>query len=498
MLTIPEFAQPVLCVFAPAFYHPTYQRVLVLLLAAILTTGRRTVSNLLRTAAGLAKGDASSYHRVLSKRRWSTLALARILTRFLLDHWVPEGPVLIAGDDTVDEHRGTKVYGKGCHRDPVRSTHSYTTFRWGHKWVVLAILVQFPFATRAWALPVLSALYHSPEKATKPKAQAARRRRKKKAKDKTKVQAKQRADRRAQAQARAKSEGRKKTVARRRRQHKTPSELMRQLLLVLTHWFPERQFVFAGDGGYGTHALARFAARRRRRNLTLVSLFYTNAALHDPPPVIVGKKPSHRPRKKGAKRPTPEAVVAATEQRQRLEVSWYGGGRRTVEVVSGTGHWHKAGEGLVEVLWVYVHDLTGTHRDSYLFSTDPTMSPAQVIATYTARWNIETTFQEMRAYLGLETTRGRTKTTVLRAAPCLFGLYTVVALLYAALPAGATAEVTVSYRGKAAVTFSDAISVVRRQLWLEGVFESHGQTEAFQNLPRPLQAVLLAALAPAA
>ena len=55
-----------------------------------------------------------------------------------------------------------------------------------------------------------------------------------------------------------------------------------------------------------------------------------------------------------------------------------------------------------------------------------------------------------------------------------------------------------SYRGKAAVTFSDAISVVRRRLWLEGVFESHGQTEAFRNLPRPLQAVILAALAPAA
>jgi len=147
---------------------------------------------------------------------------------------------------------------------------------------------------------------------------------------------------------------------------------------------------------------------------------------------------------------------------------------------------------------VYVHDLTGTHRDTYLFGTDPTMPLAQVIATYTGRWNIETTFQEMRAYLGLETTRGRTKNTVLRAAPCLFGLYAVVALLYAELPAEAIAEGTVSYRGKTAVTFSDAISVVRRQLWLEGVFESHGQTEAFRNLPRPLQAVLLAALAPAA
>jgi DDE superfamily endonuclease len=496
MLTLPEFAQPVLSSFAPVFYHPTYQRFLVLLLAALLTTGRRTVSNLLRTAAGLAHGDASSFHRVLSQRRWSTLALARILIRFILDHWVPDGPVAVVGDDTVDEHRGARVYGKGCHRDPVRSTHSYTAFRWGHKWVVLAILVQFPFVTRAWALPVLAALYHNPEKATQAKAPATKPRRQK-AKDQTRVKAQERARRQTAARAQAQTQTPKKpTQAQGRRRHKTPSELMRQLLVVLTHWFPDRQFVFAGDGGYGTHALARFAARRRR-NLTLVSLFYANAALHDPLPVVVGKK-NGRPRKKGKKRPAPQAVVAAAAQRQPLEVSWYGGGRRTVEVVSGTGHWYKAGEGLVEVLWVFVHDRTGTHRDSYLFSTDPAMPVARVIETYTGRWNIETTFQEMRAYLGLETTRGRTKNTVLRAAPCLFGLYAVVALVYAGLPAETTAEATVSYRGKAAVTFSDAISVVRRQLWLEGVFESHGQTEAFRNLPRPLQAVLLAALAPAA
>jgi DDE superfamily endonuclease len=498
MLVIPDFARPVLSSFAPVFYHPTYQRFLVLLVAAVLTTGRRTVSNLLRTAADLAPGHPSSYHRVLSKRRWSSLRLARILAGFILDRWVPDGPICLAGDDTVDEHRGAKVFGKGCHRDPVRSTHSYTAYRWGHKWVVLAILVQFPFAGRPWALPVLAALYRNPEKE---KAAAVKPRRRK-PKDRTKAKAKERAGRRAAAAARAKAQAKeaakaKKVGAPPPRRHKTPSELMRQLLAVLIHWFPDRQFVFAGDGGYGTHALSRFA-QRHRRHLTLVSLFYANAALHDPAPVVVGKKPGHRPRKKGAKRPAPAAVVATTERRQRLEVSWYGGGRREVEVVSGTGHWHKSGEGLVEVLWVFVHDLTGTHRDSYLFSTDPAMAVARVIETYTGRWNIETTFQEMRAYLGLETTRGWSRATVLRAAPCLFGLYSVVALMYAALPAEATAEGVVSYRGKTEVTFSDAISLVRRRLWLEGVFESHGQTEVFENLPRVLRAVILAALAPAA
>jgi hypothetical protein len=464
--------------FAPVFFQPTYQRFLVLLIAAILTTGRRTVSNLLRTVRGLDPGHPSSYHRVFSKRRWSSFQLARLLAQFLLDHCAPEGPVFLAGDDTVDEHRGTKVHGKSCHRDPVRSTHSFTAYRWGHKWVVLAILVPFPFATRPWALPVLVALYRGADQA---KGQTKTKRQKAKVKDKAKAKAKQRA--RCQTEAATP-------------RHKTPSELMRQLLAVLIHWFPDRQFVLAGDGGYGTHALARFA-HRHQRHLSLVSLFYPNASLYDPPPVVVGKR-NGRPPKKGAKRPAPEAVVAETAERTALNVSWYGGGRREVAVVHGTGHWHKSGAGLVPVLWVFVQDRTGTHRDSYLFTTDLTLTAQQVIETYTGRWSIETTFQEMRAYLGLETTRGWRERTVLRAAPCLFGLFSVVALLYSQLPAETAALGAVRYRGKTEVTFSDAITAVRRQLWVEGVFQSHGQTEVFEKLPRPFQALLLAALAHAA
>src|SRR5205085_8526451 len=129
-------------------------------------------------------------------------------------------------------------------------------------------------------------------------------------------------------------------------------------------------------------------------------------------------------------------VVAATAARTARNVSWYGGGRRDVAVVRGTGQWFQSGKGLVPVLWVFVEDRTGTHRDSYLFSTDLDLRAAEVIEISTGRWSIETTFQELRAYLGLETTRGWKRPTVLRAAPCLFGLYSVVALLYSQLPAG--------------------------------------------------------------
>src|SRR5262245_57485140 len=163
MASIGPDALPILSLFAPAFSQSVFPRAQLLAVACLLGTGRRTVSNLLRLLGWLGHGASSSYHKVLSQAKWSGLRLAALLTRFLLGHLCPQGPGLLVGDDTVSEHRGKKVYGKGRHRDPVRSSHRYTAYRWGHKWVVLAVLVRFPFATRPWALPVLVALYRCPK-----------------------------------------------------------------------------------------------------------------------------------------------------------------------------------------------------------------------------------------------------------------------------------------------------------------------------------------------
>ena len=102
----------------------------------------------------------------------------------------------------------------------------------------------------------------------------------------------------------------------------------------------------------------------------------------------------------------------------------------------------------------------------------------------------------MRAHLGLETTRGWCRETVLRAAPCLFGLYTAVALLDAALPE-AKRRGAVSWPGKVGVTFSDALAAVRRWLWAEGVFPQAAGGTALEKLPPSLQEILFTALASA-
>jgi hypothetical protein len=245
---LPQPARSLFDALAGAFTRPTFLRFLVLGLATILTLGCRTVCNLLRTLGALAPGHPSSYHRVFSKRRWSSWQLAQRLAGWTFDHLVREGRVYLAGDDTVEEHPGERVFGKGCHRDPVRSTHSHMAYRWGHKWVVLCVLARFPFTHRLWALPLLVALYHS--EADDEKAG---------------------------------------------RRHKTPARLLRQLCGVLLRWFRQRQFTLAGDNNYGSHEMASFAARRRGR-LHLVSKFYPDANLVEPPPPYSGHG---RPRVKG-------------------------------------------------------------------------------------------------------------------------------------------------------------------------------------------------------
>ena len=272
-----------------------------------------------------------------------------------------------------------------------------------------------------------------------------------------------------------------------RRRHRTPAQLLRRLVAVLLHWFPHRHFTLTADGGYGSHEMARFAHRHRRR-LTLVSRFVPDAQLYMPPPVIAGKRPAHRPRTKGEKLPTPEATgggdrTGGTDGLQCLLVR-----QRPARHRGGDCHGQLVSQrrGVGPAAWVFVRDRTGTHRDDYLFSTDPEMAAAPVVETYTGRWSIETTLQEMRAYLGLETTRGWKEATVLRLAPCLFGLFSVVAVLYDLLPVRARAAGRVEWPGKVETTFSDAITAVRRWLWVNWVFANHGYSAAFSKTLTPV------------
>ncbi len=194
------------------------------------------------------------------------------------------------------------------------------------------MLVLFPFATRPWAPPVLVALYRSEED-----------------------------DHRAG------------------RRHLTPAAHMQRLLRLMLLWFPERRFLFVGDSSYGTHEMARFVARHRR--LVLISKLHPDAGLYEPPPPYDGRG---RPCVKGRRLPTPRHT-AAVGRRRRLTVTWYWGGRRRVDLVTGTGCWSKSGRGIVTIKWVHVRGRDGTHRDELFYTTAIRLGARRIIGLYTGR-----------------------------------------------------------------------------------------------------------------
>jgi hypothetical protein len=450
MLSLPKVAEPLIGSFSVAFTRPTFQRFAILIVGAILCLRQRTVTAMLRAIGPLAKGHWSDFHRVLCSRVWSSWPLGKVLAAMILESIPADQPVICPVDDTNPQHKGQRVYGKGRHHDACRSTHSHVVWVWGHKWVTLAINVKFPFASRPWALPVLCALYRPEELNC--------------------------------------AEGRR---------HKTTIRLAMQLIATLIHWFPQRKFVLVGDGGYGSHELARFCYRHRRQ-VTLISRFYPNANLYEAPtPKQPCGKKTGRPRVKGRKLSKPQDVVKRSK-RKRFTVSWYGGGKRRVELIWGEGHWHKAkhSAGLVPIRWVFVHDCSGTHRDEYFFSTDTCITPDQILSLYTARWSIEVTFQEVRAHLGFATLRNWSRQSVLRSAPCLpgnplAGRFSLVSLIFARLAQRKPPKIaSAPWYPKREATFSDAICAVRRLCW-EEVLRRPAKHAGVTKLPTGLKLMLL-------
>lgn len=310
--------------------------------------------------------------------------------------------------------------------------------------MTLAVLVKLPFARRRWALPVLCALCRSREQDEK--------------------------------------EGRR---------HKVPSQLARQLLAALLHWFPQRRFIFLGDGHFSGHELADFA-RRHRDRLTLIGRLRKRATLYAKPPRRTRRRKGRgggRPRRKGRKLRCPAEQVAHA-RRHKLTVRWYGQGkRRRVNVVSGTGIWYRAGL-LAHVRWVYVRD-PSSKRVDYFYSTDARMSPRRIIELFAARWSIEVTFQEVRAHLGWESTRQRTRRSVLRAAPCLLGCFSVVTLIYARHlrhkpPTQVRPRDTLCWH-KPQPTFADALFTVRRLLWSKTLLGQMLTSGVVAKIPAPAQ-----------
>src|SRR2546423_6813869 len=114
MDTLPLWMITILTEFAPAIYGiSTWYKVEVLVAGALLTTGKRTVSAVLRVMGLSQERNYAKYHHVLSRAVWSGLDISAILLRVLLQHFDVGGPLVFGIDETIERRRGEKIAAKG-------------------------------------------------------------------------------------------------------------------------------------------------------------------------------------------------------------------------------------------------------------------------------------------------------------------------------------------------------------------------------------------------
>jgi phosphoglycerol transferase MdoB-like AlkP superfamily enzyme len=124
-----------------------------------------------------------------------------------------------------------------------------------------------------------------------------------------------------------------------------------------------------------------------------------------------------------------------------------------------------------------------------LLCTDLEADPQQIISWFILRWQLEVTFHETRAHLGVETQRQWADRAVLRTTPALLGLFSLVTLLaHQRLTSDSlTGDLRqAAWYAKSAPTFSDALALVRRQLWTQMRFPTLPYTADPAKVPQAL------------
>ena len=243
-----------------------------------------------------------------------------------------------------------------------------------------------------------------------------------------------------------------------------------------------------GDQAYSILELGLHCTRQQ---LTLIAPLRLDSVLHHPAP----KRDPHtigRPRVVGPRLPSLQHVLHdPTTRWERLSVDWYGEGQRTVEMCTGTACWYRFGSTPLPIRWVLTRDPTGKRPPKALFSTDQAQPADEMVRDFMKRWSVEVTFEESRAHLGLETQRQWSDRAIERTTPLLFGLYSLVALVGAALaPDGQPPPRQAAWYHKPAATFRDILALVRRRLWGNFDFPTSRSDPDVVLLPRATLAQL--------
>jgi hypothetical protein len=413
---LPERFLSRLVEFADLFTRPTWSNVLMLLAGVILAPGRRTVAAALRILGRECDPDFCTFHRILNRAAWSSRAVARQLLIVLVKALVPSGaPVVIGLDDTIERRWGTKISARGIYRDPVRSSKGHFVKASGLRWLSAMLLVKVPWADRVMALPFLTLLAPS-----------------------------------------------KRFYAGKMRAPKTLLDWARQAALQIHRWLPDRYIVLVADSAF---AAIEFLAAVRN-HACVVTRLRLDANLFGFPP----QKPKGRGRPPIKGKPHKKLSALIKDRKvswKRYRVSlWYGRTNHLVDIASGTALWYRSGVPPVPIRWLLVRDPKGELEPQAFLATNLNARPCDILAWFVSRWQVEVTFAEVRAHLGVETQRQWSDKAILRTTPVLLGLFSIVTLWAHDLAKSRKFKPrTAAWYPKAVLTFSDAIAAVRREIW---------------------------------
>jgi hypothetical protein len=424
MVPFPTETVPTIEAFSGLFSPRVFRHVQILLLGAILSPGQRMVTSALRVLGMDQESSFQNYHRVLNRAKWSALAAAGILLRLLVRAFAPVGPLIVGIDETLERRRGKRIAAKGTYYDAVRSSNNIIVKSTGLRWISMMLLAPIPWADCVWALPFLTALMPS-----------------------------------------------KQNCQETGRRYKTSSMWARQMISQLRRWMPKRDIVVVADGSFSVLKLLGHCISLPKP-VTMVTRMRLNAALYPPPaPRTPGQLGRYR--LKGDRLPTVQSVMEDenTQWTRIILPKWYSHEDRPLEILTATALWYHIDAKPVPIRWVVARDPLGKFPTQTLLCTDPSVDPAQILCWFMLRWQAETTFQEARAHLGIETQRQWSDLAIQRTTPALLGLFSIVTLLVnrrakrGYLPVWNTA-----WYAKERVTFSDAIASVRRLLWAYSIY----------------------------
>jgi len=422
MPDLPAQILNVLTLFSPLFSRPTYKNVVLLFTGHVLSKGRRTIADVLRTLGLKNLKNFSKFHWVLSGAKWSAFKAAGILLLEIIRVFSPNQEVIIPIDTTIERRKGEKIRGLGRQRDPVRSTKSRKVLTIGLQWLVASVRVKLPACPIYWSLPFFTQLI--PPK-------------------------------------RPLSTSRNKHDLSTKKKHKKLTEWTVQLICQIRRWLGKGiRFVIVADVAFACYKIGHICVKM---NGALISRLRLDARIFNFPPAE--KRRRGRPLLVGKRFPLfTDYLKDPTLIWQEVEVEWYGGKRKKLLIYTGAGLWYAFGIPPLPIRWVLIKDPNDEHDPVALFSTDAAHSAERIIEIFVSRWPLEVTFEESRRHLGVETQRQWSDKAIERTTPCLFASFSIVTLMAIRLSQENREKIPLqkaSWYQKTHVTFSDVLSYMR-------------------------------------